>query len=95
MVIYVPVIGEIIEDHPAETFISTPSSDGSSNVHVNINTATEAVMTTLPGIGPSKAQAIIAYRDEHGHFQTVDELKNVTGIGDKTFEKLKELITVK
>ncbi len=64
-------------------------------IRVNINSANESELTTLPGIGPSKAQAIISYRDENGRFQTVEDLKNVSGIGDKTFEKLKEFITVK
>ncbi|MFY3791002.1 helix-hairpin-helix domain-containing protein [Ureibacillus sp. MALMAid1270] len=96
MVIYIPIVGEVIEDHPIEPIITTTtSSESSLNSLVNINTATEAELTTLPGIGPSKAQAIISYRDEFGRFQTVDELKNVSGIGDKTIEKLKEFITIK
>ena len=96
MVIYIPIVGEVIEDHPIEPIITTTTSNESSlNSLVNINSATEAELTTLPGIGPSKAQAIISYRDEFGRFQTVDELKNVSGIGDKTFEKLKEFITIK
>lgn len=52
-------------------------------------------MIGLPGIGPSKAQAIISYREENGPFESIDELKNVSGIGDKTFEKLMDLIDIK
>ena len=49
---------------------------------------------TLPGIGPSKAKAIIQYREEHGTFKKIEDLKSVSGIGEKTFEKLKDLITI-
>lgn len=94
MVIYVPRIDEQMEDGQVESIVNTPETKSSSNL-VNINMANESELSTLPGIGPSKAQAIIAYRQEQGNFQTVDDLKNVTGIGDKTFEKLKEFITVK
>lgn len=52
-------------------------------------------MTQLPGIGPAKAAAIIQHRSEQGNFQIIEDLKNVTGIGDKTFEQLKDLIDVK
>jgi competence protein ComEA helix-hairpin-helix repeat region len=61
---------------------------------VNINTADEAGLTTLNGVGPAKAQAIITYRTENGPFKTVEDLKNVTGIGEKTFEALKDSLTV-
>ena len=62
---------------------------------MNLNKAEESELTTLPGIGPSKAKAIIQYRTEQGTFQTIDDLKKVTGIGEKTFEQLKDLIDVK
>jgi comEA protein len=61
---------------------------------VNINTADEAKLTSLKGIGPAKAKAITQYRQEHGLFKTVDELKNVPGIGDKTLAALRPFITV-
>lgn len=94
MVIYVPRMDEEMEEVQFESIVTSPETNPSSNL-VNINMANESELSTLPGIGPSKAQAIIAYRQEQGKFQTVDDLKNVTGIGDKTFEKLKEFITVK
>ncbi|MFA5318653.1 MAG: helix-hairpin-helix domain-containing protein [Patescibacteria group bacterium] len=61
---------------------------------ININAATLEELDTLPGIGPSKAQAIIDYRTEYGDFQTIEEIKNVSGIGDVTFNNIKDLITV-
>ena len=60
----------------------------------SINTADQSQLETLPNIGPSKAQKIIAYRQEHGSFQTIEELQQVSGIGPKTFESLRDLITV-
>ncbi|UHA74221.1 ComEA family DNA-binding protein [Paenibacillus sp. 481] len=60
---------------------------------ININEADEQQLTTLPGIGPSKAKAIIAYRDKHGSFQSVDELDKVKGIGSKMLAKLREHAT--
>ncbi|SFM91378.1 comEA protein [Thermodesulforhabdus norvegica] len=61
---------------------------------ININTADKADLEKLPGIGPALAERIIQYRQEHGPFKTIDELKNVKGIGDKKFEAIKDLITV-
>ena len=60
---------------------------------VNINKATEEELQTLSGIGPSKAKAIIQYREEHGGFKNIEEIKKIGGIGDKTFEKIKGDIT--
>lgn len=61
---------------------------------VNLNTADEAALQTLSGIGPAKSQAIIAYRTENGPFQTIEDLKKISGFGEKTFERLKPAITV-
>lgn len=61
---------------------------------ININTADISELDKLPGIGPAKAADIIAYRESKGGFQTIEEVKNVKGIGDKTFENLANLITV-
>lgn len=62
---------------------------------VNINTAPSAELQWLPGIGPSLAGAIITYRTENGCFQSPEEIKNVSGIGDKTFAKFAHLIVTK
>ncbi len=74
---------------------SKPVSQSAQKVSgkVNINTATVAQLDTLPGIGVTYAQRIIDYRNSNGGFKSVDELKNVKGIGDKTFEKFKDQIT--
>lgn len=61
---------------------------------LNINTATSAQLETLSGIGAAKAQTIVAYRDAHGPFKTVNDLTRVKGIGAKTLEKLRNDITV-
>ncbi|GAA3407557.1 ComEA family DNA-binding protein [Paenibacillus hodogayensis] len=61
---------------------------------IDLNRATAAELIKLPGIGPSKAQAIVDHRDRQGSFRSIDELKKVKGIGAKTFETLKPLITV-
>lgn len=61
---------------------------------INLNKAELAEIETLPGIGPSKAQTIIDYREENGLFQTVDDLLEISGIGEKTLENLEEEIQV-
>ncbi|WP_159879540.1 ComEA family DNA-binding protein [Aquitalea denitrificans] len=61
---------------------------------ININTATQQQLETLNGIGPVKAKAIIDYRSKNGAFKSVDDLKKVSGIGDKTLEKLKKDISI-
>jgi competence protein ComEA len=61
---------------------------------VNINTADEAQLDTLPGIGPAYAQRIIQYREINGPFKKIEDIKEVSGIGDKKFEQLKDLIFV-
>lgn len=61
---------------------------------ININTATEEELESLKGIGPATARNIISYREEYGGFSSIEEIKNVKRIGDKTFEKIKEDICV-
>jgi len=71
----------------------TPSPEENPDL-ININTASQAELETLPGIGPTTAQKIIAYRDENGPFVAIEDLENVSGIGPVTFERIKDLITV-
>jgi competence protein ComEA len=61
---------------------------------VNLNTATQADLEKLPGIGPAMAKAILEYRQKNGSFKKIEELMNVKGIGEKAFLKLKPQITV-
>jgi competence protein ComEA len=61
---------------------------------ININTATQSELESLPGIGAVKAKAIIAYRNEHGYFLNIEDIMNVDGIGPSTFEQFKDLISV-
>ena len=61
---------------------------------VNLNTADEELLCTLPGIGESRAKSIIQYRQEHGNFQKVEDIMKVSGIKDGAYEKIKDLITV-
>ncbi len=61
---------------------------------VNLNTASQAELETLPGIGPTTAQKIIDYRETNGPFQTTEDIINVSGIGPGTYERIKDLITV-
>ena len=56
---------------------------------LNLNTGTKDELVALPGIGPAKAQAIVDYRNQHGPFRTLDELRKVKGIGEKLFLQLK------
>ncbi|HZM69905.1 MAG TPA: helix-hairpin-helix domain-containing protein [Candidatus Cryosericum sp.] len=61
---------------------------------VNINAATVDELVTLPGIGPSYAQRIVEYREKNGPFKKVEDLLNVRGIGEKTFERIRDRITI-
>jgi competence protein ComEA len=61
---------------------------------VNLNTADAAALETLPRVGPAMAQRIIAWREANGRFAAVEDLLNVTGVGEKTFDSLRELVTI-
>ena len=73
--------------------VSTISQESLSE-KVNINTADKERLTSLKGIGESKAEAIISYREANGPFGDITELMNVDGIGQKTFENIKDMICV-
>lgn len=74
--------------------ISSVDTSNSSKSTININTADKTALMSLPSIGEKTAQKIIDYRENNGKFQTKEELKNVTGIGDKKYSQLEEFITV-
>ena len=76
---------------PTESPAVVPASTGNK---ININTATQTELMTLPGIGEVIAQRIIDYRSEHGDFRTVEDLLNVSGIGEKRLEAILDLVTV-
>ena len=82
----------------ANTTSSTNNSSNSpndkSNDLVNINTATKEELDTLPGVGPATAEKILNYRQEHGNFQSIEDLKNVKGIGEAKFNKLQNKISI-
>lgn len=81
------------------TIISESMGEEISNIKIgtgkiNINTATQTELELLTGIGPSTASKIINYREENGKFKTIEEIKNVSGIGEAKYESIKEEITV-
>jgi competence protein ComEA len=86
--VYIPRQGETVPMSPAL------SSGGAVIGPVNINTATAAELETLSGIGPKTAKTIVEYREANGPFETIEDIMNVPGIGEGTFEKIKDGITV-
>ena len=76
-----------------EIFLPQQSLSADSGDLVNINTADAEKLATLKGIGPALAQRIIEYREQNGTFKTIEEIKNVRGIGDKKFATFKDKIT--
>lgn len=92
-VIYVPKVGE----EPPEFELpndGTSDDEGAVSQLVNINTADETQLQTLTGVGPAKSSAIVKYRTNEGAFQVIEDLMNVSGIGEKTFEALSDFISV-
>lgn len=88
--ITVPVAGAA----PADGSSAATTADNDNGGLININTATQEELESLPSIGEVRAQAIIAYREEHGGFRTTDELMEVSGIGEKIFADISPHITV-
>lgn len=89
--LYVPAREEL----PASSAGPVIRADGDEKEQkVNINTADVRELTTLSGIGETRARAIIAWREENGGFSSTEDLKNIDGIADKTYEKIKDRITV-
>ena len=81
---------DVSDSKEAKSSKDTASPDNK----VSINTASLEELQTIPGIGESKAKAIIEYREKNGGFKDIEELKNISGIGESTFEKFKEYITI-
>lgn len=105
MKIYIPKQGEdVLENNLEENSNNkettlggsgTNSNVGNEKGKININKATKEELDTLPGIGESTAQKIIKYREEHGSFKNIEELKEVKGIGDAKYEEIKDLVDIK
>ena len=101
MKIRIPSINEektdedyITEDSGKGVIMTDENTSTSSSV-ININTASESELEQLPGIGPSISSRIIEYRNKNGKFKSIEDIKNVTGVGDSKFEKIKDLIKIK
>lgn len=94
-VVYVPVNGETMPGTSAvgTTNVSSASSASGAAI-INLNTATKEQLCQITGIGDKKADLILQYREQHGQFKSVDELKQVSGFGDKTVEKIKDQLAV-
>ena len=94
--IVIPNIDEKKDDNTfrfvdeSEEFIETESTS-----KININTATQSELEVLTGIGPSMASKIIDYRKQNGKFKTIDDIKNVPGIGDSKFQSIRDEICAK
>lgn len=96
--LYIPNINETFN----QEYLTTENEEGivesttsDSNSKVNINSAEITELSSLPGVGEALAQKIITYRQQNGKFKKIEELKNVTGIGDKKYESLKDYISLK
>ena len=87
VVILVIVIGSVWQ---ARVCFSAEQVEGK----VNINTATEAQIALLPGIGPKLATEVVNYRTNNGGFKTTEDIKKVSGVGDKKFEKIKDFVVL-
>ena len=105
----IPKEGEVIENNSDSTQVTSnkgnnnQANNSSNNAtqsdsqgsKININTADLKQLDDIPGVGEATANKILSYRDENGEFKSIEEIKNVNGIGDKKFENMKDLICVK
>lgn len=89
--IVVPVVGET---PVAASGGAPPGAPGAAGGKVNINTADAATLETLPRVGPAMSARIIAWRETNGRFTAIEDLMSVTGIGEKTFDGFKDLVTL-
>lgn len=93
----IPRIGEVVKDSESEviSYGNFNQAESSKTSQININTATIEELDKLPGVGEATANKIVNHRSESGEFKSIEEIKNVNGIGDKKFEEMKNLICVK
>jgi competence protein ComEA len=98
--IHVPRLGEenslpAVQNAPgSETVPADSGTAPGAGTHINLNTATLEQLDSLPGIGPAIAQRIIDHRDSVGGFKSIEEITQVSGIGDSTLNKIKDMVTV-
>lgn len=92
--IYVPTIEEAKEREGNEKSQAESPIGDNAEGKININTASKEQLMTIPGIGEAKANAIVAYRESHGAFSSIEEVKKVEGIKDGVFAKMKEYIVI-
>lgn len=96
--IYIPNLNEdeteILENGGIVENAESTTSITNNNGKININTATQTELELITGIGPSTATKIIEYREENGNFKTIEDIKNVPGIGDAKYESMENEITV-
>lgn len=85
----------ITKESGNNVIVDSKNTSKGENIKVNINTATQSELETLSGIGPSIASKIIEYREKNGKFEKVEELQNVSGIGDAKYNSMKDHVTVK
>lgn len=95
MKIYVPSINEVEEIEYVTSSSGNEDKSASKTIKVNINTATSEELQSLPGIGESIANRIITYRKENGKFSKIEDLTNVSGIGEAKFNNIKSYVFVK
>lgn len=102
--VYIPKIGEINQENAEEEYITFEYGNNKNiiqdynkggNEKVNINTANQTELETLPGIGTATAEKIIDYRNKNGKFSSIEDIQNVKGIGNAKYENIKENICVK
>lgn len=93
----IPRIGDVVKDSASEVISDDNfnQDESSKTSQININTATIEELDKLPGVGEATANKIVNHRSESGEFKSIEEIKNVNGIGDKKFEEMKNLICVK
>ncbi len=94
-VVYIPTPGEQLPAGTGGGAMTTGSNGSdSSKEKINLNSASKADLQKIDGVGDKKADKIIEYRQQHGQFKSVDELKNISGFGEKTVAKMKDQLAV-
>lgn len=96
MQVNVPALAQNSQPTADNRAANAPSAakDGSNAAMVNINTATKDELDTLPGVGPATAEKIIEYRETNGYFKSIEDIKNVRGIGEAKFSKMQSRIQI-